>query len=337
MQNREPTYPGRVTLTPVAGLANTYDMDRADQPLQLGTPLNKATLLKDATAALYGMGTGAVPDDVLALLGKYKQYWWYRISVDVGWYQVNTTATNRLLKDDLHDTVVYTYGDSISVSKTDGTITINSASSMTLRRSTVTVDKLAVLKGKYFKTDVNQGGHIIAGDIYFVPTDATITRYYDDESGAAVFYTSELTHVTVEYRSTIGDWEYLQSFDRNAYPDSGIQNGFAYKYLDIPFNNAVNAPKLIAGNYIGTGKYDSAMPNTLTFPYVPQFLAVGGAKNFHFWAITGDDAAEATRGANNQVWVTLSWNDKTVSWYNSVSAEFQLNLAGRAYNYIAFC
>lgn len=70
MQNREPTYPGRVTLTPVAGLANTYDMERADQPLQQGTPLNKATLLKDATAALFGKTNAAVPDDILNLLSK---------------------------------------------------------------------------------------------------------------------------------------------------------------------------------------------------------------------------------------------------------------------------
>lgn len=33
---------------------------------QQGTPLNKATLLKDATAALFGLTNTAVPDDVLA-------------------------------------------------------------------------------------------------------------------------------------------------------------------------------------------------------------------------------------------------------------------------------
>lgn len=68
MQDRVPLFPGRVKMTPVAGQANTYDMERADQPLQQGTPIDKATLLKDATAALYGLGTSAVPDDVLALL-----------------------------------------------------------------------------------------------------------------------------------------------------------------------------------------------------------------------------------------------------------------------------
>ena len=70
MQDRVPLYPGRVTLTPVAGQANTYDMARADEPTQEGTPLNKATLLKDATAAKFGKDTGAVPDEVLDVLSK---------------------------------------------------------------------------------------------------------------------------------------------------------------------------------------------------------------------------------------------------------------------------
>ena len=70
MQDRIPLYPGRVKMTPVAGQANTYDMVRADDPTQAGTPLNKATFLNDATAALYGLGTGAVPDDVLNKLSK---------------------------------------------------------------------------------------------------------------------------------------------------------------------------------------------------------------------------------------------------------------------------
>ena len=70
MQDRVPLYPGRVTLTPVSGQANTYDLTRADQPTQEGTPLNKASLLKDATAALFGMTNTAVPDDILSLLSK---------------------------------------------------------------------------------------------------------------------------------------------------------------------------------------------------------------------------------------------------------------------------
>ena len=76
MQDREPTYPGRVTLTPVSGLANTYDIERADRPLQEGTPLNKANLLSDATAAaikaLLASQTEnpATPNDALAILAQ---------------------------------------------------------------------------------------------------------------------------------------------------------------------------------------------------------------------------------------------------------------------------
>ena len=53
MKDRVPTYPGRVTLTPVPGQANTYDMVRADQPTQEGTPINKASFLPDAVASEY--------------------------------------------------------------------------------------------------------------------------------------------------------------------------------------------------------------------------------------------------------------------------------------------
>lgn len=70
MKDRISQFPGRVTLTPVSGQANTYDLTRADQPTQEGTPLNKASLLKDATAALFGKTNAAVPDDILRLLSK---------------------------------------------------------------------------------------------------------------------------------------------------------------------------------------------------------------------------------------------------------------------------
>lgn len=70
MKDRVPLYPGRVKLTPVSGQENTYDMVRADEPTQEGTPLNKDSLLKDATAAMYGMPNTAVPDEVLAFLSK---------------------------------------------------------------------------------------------------------------------------------------------------------------------------------------------------------------------------------------------------------------------------
>lgn len=75
MQDRVSLYPGRVKLEPVAGQANLYDLTRADQPTQEGTPLNKASLLKDSTAALFALGADALPDDALARIGSLTFGW----------------------------------------------------------------------------------------------------------------------------------------------------------------------------------------------------------------------------------------------------------------------
>lgn len=50
MKDRVSKYPGRVKLAPVSGQENVYDLTWADEPTQTGTPLNKMSLLSDATA-----------------------------------------------------------------------------------------------------------------------------------------------------------------------------------------------------------------------------------------------------------------------------------------------
>ena len=49
MIDRSPKYPGRVKLIPVSGQENTYDMTRADEPDDTGTPFNKRTMIQDST------------------------------------------------------------------------------------------------------------------------------------------------------------------------------------------------------------------------------------------------------------------------------------------------
>lgn len=58
MQDRIATHPNRWILTPVTGETNTYDFTRADEPTQVGTPLNKATFLPDAVASAVETATG---------------------------------------------------------------------------------------------------------------------------------------------------------------------------------------------------------------------------------------------------------------------------------------
>ena len=62
VKNRVPRYPGRVDLSPVSG--NVYDMTRADQPTQAGTPVN-AELLN----AIYGF------DNVKTVFNQQRQHY----------------------------------------------------------------------------------------------------------------------------------------------------------------------------------------------------------------------------------------------------------------------
>lgn len=73
MKDRKSKYPGRVKLTPVDGQADIYDMTRADEPEEPGTPVNKQTLLTDEAAELVGLDSGdnPTPNDAIAHLGKY--------------------------------------------------------------------------------------------------------------------------------------------------------------------------------------------------------------------------------------------------------------------------
>lgn len=71
MQDRTPTKPNRVLIKPEDGSPSFYaTMTRADEPTQVGDPLNKATFLKDETAALFGLDSTAVPDDVFKKAGR---------------------------------------------------------------------------------------------------------------------------------------------------------------------------------------------------------------------------------------------------------------------------
>jgi hypothetical protein len=66
MRDRVPTKPNRYAVYDDNHNFVRYEYhERADEPTEPGTPLNKATLLTDATAALYGLGPGATVNDVL--------------------------------------------------------------------------------------------------------------------------------------------------------------------------------------------------------------------------------------------------------------------------------
>ena len=248
MKDRLPLYPGRVKLVPVAGQENVYDMTRADQPTQQGDPLNKATLLKDATAALFGLGADSVPDEAFAYLGKYAQHWWKRRTS--GKYVAIFGDAKRLniWQGTLSGSTSFNhYSDSLNISQSDGTFSL--ATDTTLQLSVNTYQNANQLRGKYFYCTAELLENAVTKDkVYFVPV--TASAQISDEGSSIRYISIECQDVTTKVE--FGEWEYVQSSDRHTYPDSGEQDGYEYQYLGIPFDNATTAPKITTGSYVGT-------------------------------------------------------------------------------------
>lgn len=356
MNDRIPLYPGRVKMTPVAGQANTFDMVRADDPTQAGTPLNKATLLKDATAALYGLGTGAVPDDVFAELGKYKQYWWRRRN-----YSYKETLTDISANVDVVTSEARTIkiANSINIDA-DGNVSLSDPESLVfsnikyMEESEVEeVTRNFAAKAPCYISNANSN----PTDIFYLPSGSTVgPNYYSgpaytiawgfasNTGGKILLYASaEIKAQKVSSVYGANPWQYIQSSDPNAYPHTGTQDGYEYEYLGIPFDNAVTAPRIETGSYVGTGTYgggDDAVK--LSFSFTPKIVIVEGTTGSYgtaifFYGATHADGTIQTASSNNARYA-VSWDGKNLSWYYSEgggSAGRQLNAAGSVYSYIA--
>lgn len=100
MQDRVSANPGRVLITPESGEPYYAVISRADNPSVEGTKLNKANLLSDTTASLFGLGANAVPNDVFSYVGEklddLLQDVEIKSSIIVGTYTGNN-ASSRLI------------------------------------------------------------------------------------------------------------------------------------------------------------------------------------------------------------------------------------------------
>lgn len=69
MKDRQPLKPGRIKITLDNGTVLMGVMERADEPVEPGHPINKNTLLKDATAKMLGGNPETMlPDDAIQML-----------------------------------------------------------------------------------------------------------------------------------------------------------------------------------------------------------------------------------------------------------------------------
>lgn len=91
MKDRVPTQPGRVKLTHADGTSEYATLERADEPTQTGTPINKATLFSSANEERFGC---ELPSEAFGLIGGE----WTITIPQSGWSatQTNGYYTNRV-------------------------------------------------------------------------------------------------------------------------------------------------------------------------------------------------------------------------------------------------
>ena len=342
MQDRTPLYPGRVKLAPVAGQENTYDMVRADEPTQEGDPLSKATFLKDATAALFGLDATAVPDDAFNVLSRFQkglgnEYVWEKTVVTNNYgYKESTNELAMSLKSS-DGTVTVHYGDTYSVDE-ELTVTIRNEQTFTMAYGS-DPSVMNVLKGKWWWS--TQYGNSI---VYYLPSDATITRSYVSES--CYYYTSvkqteRRDFYVIHVSTTVG---YVNSPDQNASPPA-VSDGYTYTAL----GQLGAKVRVETGSYTGTGTYGSSNPNSLTFDFPPKIMGVTGNGSFQLGVSAADNRLSLVEaytesfqfksgfGTNvmNYGYGRKTNGGRTIEWYSTNSASNQLNESGSTYYYFA--
>ena len=338
MQDRIPENPGRVLITPENGSTAYYaTMTRADNPTQEGTPLNKSSLLKDATAALFGLGADAVPNDVFGVLSRFQsglgnEYVWAK------------SQSKKVLKPSgSTDTA---YAPFVSTASTQTTLKVYPS-------YTISEDGTVALTG---------GAVNITGTYNSPPTSAQVQAYagyyvYSYDGNSILQLTSNSWTTNVQSGATYG-WSvgscnklgaesemtvisYVNSPDHNAYP---VDDGYTYTAL-----GQLGAKVQIAtGSYTGTGGVGSENANVITLDFVPKVVMVGagaydsGGVRFMFsWDTANSYELTPYIKTGNTLFIrktslTITFAEN-FSWYTEGynSPSNQLNKSGCTYYWIA--
>lgn len=324
MKDRIPTpgLEGRLLITPEDGSPAFYaKAAMADNPTEQGTPFAKATMLTDETAALFGLGTDAVPDDAFLRLARFQsglgdEYLWAKEPNPVE----NGTYTDRILVTrSTSNTRAFDIECSDKVTVSDGVVTL--ANPQTVSVAYNSFSSAIALSGKFVKSSVDS--IIYKAD----PFNADEMKAEVDSQSRYCVYIGGGYEQTV--KSVIEDTAYVNSPDPNAYPPA-VDDGYCYTAL----GKFGEKTKIATGSYVGTGKSGADNPNSLTFDFVPKLLFVGGTAIAIIVPQNTTGMVVTTSGNYSNSGITVELTGKTVSWYGD-SVSDQMNSSTATYNYTA--
>lgn len=337
MQNRVPSpgQEGRVLITPENGGSAFYaTIEMADNPTQPGTPWSVATVLQNATAALFGLGSSSVPDDVFASLGGLTNYyvWKKTIITSPAGAVLGPIQSNLLVSQgtstDSDQEVYLRYSKPNFPVDNDGNLQAF-PNQIDATAASAPEDELQdVLPGAYVMGTVLGVNNpqtrtgMQEGSYYYFPTGTTFTGGWD--SSVRKVYASKYQKVTSFYGAT-KSVEFVFSTNRTQYPDSGSQGGAEYEYM----GQLGDKTRMVVGSYVGSGEYGSGNPNTIALPFQPKFVLISdGSSRIAIWIY--NSGYMYPYGSN-----TTS-TDEGIEWYNGTSSDYQLNELNTPYVYAAF-
>lgn len=351
MQDRVSLYPGRVKLVPVSGQANTYDMVRADSPTQEGTPLNKASMLKDSTASLYGLPNTAVPDDVLSWISFLNKYYWRRKtfsdkyvvneSEDERGIPITTTSSSSARK-------VY-YADSYTFNSEKSTFTLVDYQFVSIYPSQASVSSLINIIGNKYVLPEGLSGSFgdLPVDKEFIFHTGSNLNIINPSGSDTWYYCKPAKKLKGKRQIEDGEWQILSSYNKDEFPKTGLYNEMLYDFLGSPVNRAATNTRIQTGKYVGTGTSGEANKNSLTFDIVPSIIVIYGEWGSN--ASVGytvpvvivpyagmDKFGFISRSGNTAGYVECNckFEGNSISWWGN-NAINQGNMQNRQYNYVA--
>ncbi len=264
---------------------------------QLGTLLNKANLLSDTVISTLGLSTGAnsTPNDAFNVLANVGNVHVWRKTVKT---DEKIPATYSLGPEEGKAALTYPqtpstqasfhYGKTITVDD-NGTITINGEQTLSLNSDDSSVQKGNNLKGNFFYCDPSStiGGEnefeTGPGNVYFIPSDATISREPDTYLGG-VIYTSKYQEVRAVPAVPPGTHvTYLTSVNRNAYQEGDDAKEAGY----------------VLGDMVSGYLFASAWTGNASNYYYSETIKVSDTGT-----LTQENVKSYTANATNDSWVS---------------------------------
>lgn len=308
---------------------------------------SSTTVINQNIINQFGLAEGSGLEDVLSELGKYNEYWWRR---RVAGGEKYIEVRNDIPSNKIRFLGNFKYGHNITIDQNTGTYNIIKEGSYNINTWRDYLSAMQDLSSRLPCYVYGKDGVAGQSNWYYIPqnanwatstgsTDGTFCYYnfYDDDYDCCLSGYASIKAQIISTKKVIqpaGEWEYLHSLNRNAYPNSGIQDGYEYEYLGVPFDNSVNALEKQKGSYVGTGKYGASNPNTLTFGFVPKFVfvsSVGTNSSYFLWV----QGCNGTSGEYNDHLSVVVVSGNTLSWYNTNNEISQRNIKDVTYYYIA--